>query len=189
MGRRGGFGVWLRGRRRGRRDGRAHTVVARGFPVATDVPPEPQQLGELGRVVPERRSRVFQGQRAADGGFHAVIGNPPWIRQEGLHELKPLLEATFRGTYDSVADIYVHFLARGCQVLRPNARLGMIVPNKWFKAAYGEKLRAFLVEKALPNELIDFGHAPLFEDADTFPCILVLEGRCRRARAPPSRHC
>ena len=58
----------------------------------------------------------------------------------------------------------------------------MIVPNKWHRAAYGEKLRRALVEKEQPVAVIDFGHAPIFEDADTFPCILV----ARRAQPEPT---
>ena len=27
------------------------------------------------------------------------------------------------------------------------------------------------------EEILDFGHAPVFEDADTFPCILVAQAR------------
>jgi hypothetical protein len=113
-------------------------------------------------------------ERKPDGGFDAVIGNPPWIRQETLQADKAVLAAHFPQVFDSVADIYVFFLARGLEVLAPQRRLGMIVPNKWHRAAYGEKLRRALVEKAEPVTLIDFGHAPIFPDADTFPCILVV---------------
>lgn len=118
-------------------------------------------------------------ERKADGGFDAVIGNPPWIRQETLQADKAVLSQYFSRVFDSVADIYVFFLARGLEMLAPERRLGMIVPNKWHRAAYGEKLRRALVETAEPVALIDFGHAPIFPDADTFPCVLIV----RNARA------
>jgi len=112
--------------------------------------------------------------RAPDAGFDAVIGNPPWIRQETIQADKAALAAQFAGVFDSVADIYIFFLARGLAVLAPSRLLGMIVPNKWHRAAYGEKLRRLLAEHEQPVTLIDFGHAPVFPDADTFPCILVV---------------
>lgn len=109
-----------------------------------------------------------------ESGFDAVVGNPPWIRQEALKAQKPVLRELFEETYDSVADVYVYLLTRGLQVLRPGGGLGMILQNKWFKATYGEALRRHLTSSATPLEVIDFGHAPLF-DADTFPCVLRVE--------------
>ena len=36
---------------------------------------------------------------------------------------------------------------------------------------------ATCVNVARPVEIIDFGHSPIFPDADTFPCILIVERR------------
>jgi Eco57I restriction-modification methylase/restriction endonuclease TaqI-like protein len=112
--------------------------------------------------------------RLDNGGFDAVIGNPPWVRQEGLKEMKTAIAAILPDTYDSEADVYTHILARGIQVLRRGGRLGMILQNKWLKAEYAQNLRGFLTEVTTPIEVVDFRHAPLF-DADTFPCILLVE--------------
>lgn len=111
--------------------------------------------------------------RQDNGGFDAVIGNPPWVRQEGLKEMKTTLAALFQEVFDSEADIYVYILARGIQLLCQGGRLGMILQNKWFKAGYAESLRRYLAHDMNLHEIINFGHAPLF-DADTFPCILLL---------------
>jgi len=113
-------------------------------------------------------------ERLPEAGFDAVVGNPPWVRQEGLREMKPALQGLFAETYASEADVYVYLLTRGVQVLRAGGRFGMILQNKWFKAEYAARLRRFLNAELRPLEVIDFGHAPLF-DADTFPCILLLE--------------
>jgi tRNA1(Val) A37 N6-methylase TrmN6 len=40
------------------------------------------------------------------GGFDAVIGNPPYVRQEQLAPLKLALKARY-AAYDGVADLYV----------------------------------------------------------------------------------
>jgi hypothetical protein len=53
--------------------------------------------------------------------------------------------------------------------------MSYIVTNKWLKSGYGEPLRGFFAEKTRIERLIDFGHAPIFEGADVFPCIIVLE--------------
>jgi hypothetical protein len=119
-------------------------------------------------------------ERRPDGGFDAVVGNPPWIRQETLQSDKSALAGQFADVFDSVADIYVFFLVRGLSILSPSRLLGVIVPNKWHRAAYGEQLRRLLAEREQLVTLIDFGHAPLFPDADTFPCILIVRHK------PPS---
>jgi hypothetical protein len=108
-------------------------------------------------------------------GFAAVLGNPPYIRQEGLGELKGYLAGAFPETFSGVADIYVYFYQRGLELLQAGGRMSYIVTNKWLRAGYGQPLRAWLAGQHAVSEIIDFGHAPVFEDADVFPCILQLE--------------
>ena len=50
--------------------------------------------------------------------------------------------------------------------------LSYIVTNKWLRSGYGEPLRNFFANQGVFEQIIDFGHAPIFQDADTFPCIL-----------------
>jgi hypothetical protein len=115
------------------------------------------------------------GQRRADSGFDAVLGNPPWVRQETLKRDKEALKALYPEVYDGVADIYVFFAALGLRVLAPHGRMGLVLPNKWFRADYAEKLRELLPKASHPESLVDFGHAPIFNEADTFPCLLVVD--------------
>ena len=105
----------------------------------------------------------------ADGGFDVVVGNPPYVRQELLSPIKPYLLQHY-ATYDGVADLYTYFYEKGMKVLRTDGLLSYIVTNKWLRAGYGEPLRRFFAEHGILEEIVDFGHAPIFEDADTFPC-------------------
>ena len=107
----------------------------------------------------------------ADGGFDVAIGNPPYVRQELLSPIKPYLQAHYE-SYDGMADLYVYFYEKGLKILKPNGMLSYIVTNKWFKAPYGEALRRFFVKESTFEQILDFGHAPIFKDADTFPCIV-----------------
>ncbi len=108
-------------------------------------------------------------------GFDVVIGNPPYVRQEELGPLKPYFAVVYPETYHGVADLYVYFYQRGLQLSRAGGRMSYIVTNKWMRSGYGEPLRAFFAKEGVVERIIDFGHAPIFEDADVFPCILVLE--------------
>ena len=55
--------------------------------------------------------------------------------------------------------------------------MSYIVTNKWLRAGYGEPLRGYFAEEDALVEILDFGHAPIFPDADVFPCIVVLQKR------------
>ena len=110
------------------------------------------------------------------GGFDVVIGNPPYVRQESLGALKPYLAQCY-ASYSGVADLYVYFYERGLDLLAPSGKLSYIVTNKWMRAGYGEPLRRLFSERTVFEEILDFGHAPIFEDADTFPCIIVARRR------------
>ncbi|MEP6887012.1 MAG: TaqI-like C-terminal specificity domain-containing protein [Nitrospirales bacterium] len=88
--------------------------------------------------------------------------------------MKKVLSAAYPNVYEGAADIYVYVLARGLNVLKPGGRLGFIVPNKWLRANYGQKLRDTLTTQYRPELLVDFGHAPIFPDADTFPVVAII---------------
>lgn len=110
----------------------------------------------------------------ATGGFDVVIGNPPYVRQELLSPIKPYLQAHYE-SYDGVADLYAYFYEQGIKILKSGGMLSYIVTNKWLRAGYGEPLRQFFSKNSVFEQIIDFGHAPIFEDADTFPCIVAVQ--------------
>ncbi|MCX6558054.1 MAG: Eco57I restriction-modification methylase domain-containing protein [Candidatus Aminicenantes bacterium] len=129
-----------------------------------------------------RRLNVFDWEKEfpevfENGGFDAVIGNPPYVRQEGLGEYKEYLSAHYR-VYHGVADLYAYFIEKGMGLLKKNSLFGIIVANKWMRAGYGEPLRRFLKSKEI-LEIIDFGDLPVFEKATTYPCILLVKNHDR----------
>lgn len=108
-------------------------------------------------------------------GFDAVIGNPPYVRQEGLGDIKSYLQDRFPEVYRGTADLYVYFYARGHDVLRPGGRFGMVTSNKFMRSDYGKPLRDFLVQKNSVSEIVDFGDLPIFPDPTAYPCIFIFE--------------
>jgi hypothetical protein len=103
-------------------------------------------------------------------GFDVVMGNPPYIRQEEIKELKPILQTNFI-TYSGTADLYVFFVERGFKILKTKGQFCYIMPNKWIQAGYGKALRTYILENQLQG-IIDFGDIQIFEEATTYPCIL-----------------
>lgn len=94
--------------------------------------------------------------------FDVVIGNPPYVRQERIKELKPVLKARYE-CFTGSADLFVYFYERAVKLLRPGGSLVYITSNKYYKAKYGEKLRQFLTRELCLDHLIDFADAPVFE--------------------------
>jgi len=115
------------------------------------------------------------GQPLGDrAGFDAVIGNPPYVRQEQLAPIKPYLEQAYPETYAGTADLYVYFVSQGLRVLRQGGRLAYIASNSWLRANYASPLRNFLRTQATVEQLIDLGDNRVFADApDVYPAILV----------------
>lgn len=113
-------------------------------------------------------------------GFDVVLGNPPYIRQEELGAFKTHFQNTFE-TFAGTADLYVYFVERGMSVLRSGGQFSYILPNKWMRAGYGDKLRHFVRRHHIEG-ISDFGDLPVFDEATTYPCILEL----RRADAQPT---
>jgi hypothetical protein len=68
----------------------------------------------------------------------------------------------------------VYFYQQGLRQLRRGGRMSYIVTNKWLRAGYGEPLRSYFASEGAVEKIVDFGHAPIFADADVFPCIVVL---------------
>jgi hypothetical protein len=119
------------------------------------------------------------------GGFDAVIGNPPYLRQEHIKAMKPALKALYE-SFDGVADLYVYFCEQGLRLLRKGGRLSFVITNKWIKAGYAERLREKLGQDAWVEWVVDFGHAKgFFPDADVMPCVIVAR-RPEPTRDPPS---
>lgn len=116
------------------------------------------------------------------GGFDAVIGNPPYVRQELMRRAKPYFKKSYRA-YHGMADLYVYFYELGLKILKPGGRLSLIVTNKWMKAGYAEALRRLFAQDAWMVSVVDFGHAKqIFPDADVFPCVIVAQ---RPDQSPP----
>jgi hypothetical protein len=106
------------------------------------------------------------------GGFDAVIGNPPYVRQEQLAPIKRALKARY-AAYDGVADLYVYFFEQALRLLRPGGRFAFTVTNKWLKAGYAEEVRGLLAERAWLVSVTDFGHARrFFPGTDVFPSVV-----------------
>ncbi len=107
-----------------------------------------------------------------NGGFDAVVGNPPYVRNEYLKNYKEVLQNK-SAIYDGNNDLYAYFIEKGVSIVKPSGRFGMIITNKWMRSEYGEHLRKFVAKAGLET-LLDFGDLEIFKGIAAYPCILIL---------------
>jgi predicted type IV restriction endonuclease len=132
---------------------------------------------EIRRVNPFDWEREFP-QAFAQGGFDAVIGNPPYIRIQAMQEwasgqaeyFKQKYKAASKGNYD----IYVVFIEKALSLLNDAGRLGFILPHKFFNAQYGEPVRGLISQGKHISKIVHFGDQQVFDGATTYTCLLFL---------------
>ncbi len=113
-----------------------------------------------------------------EGGFDAVIGNPPYIRIQTIREWAPLEVEDYKKKYVSARkgnyDIYVVFVEKGLSLMSEHGKLGFILPHKFLNAKYGEPLRGLISSGKNLSTIVYFGDQQVFEGATTYTCLLFL---------------
>ncbi len=98
-------------------------------------------------------------------GFDCIIGNPPYIRQEQIREIKPLLQKQYPDFYNSTADIYTYFFALSYHLLKEKGFNAFITSNKYARAKYGAQLRELLLKKTTIVSYMELNALKVFESA------------------------
>ncbi len=119
--------------------------------------------------------------------FDAVIGNPPYIRQElmGARDKRRVEKRLERGRIESPeiiwprwsgrSDIYVFFFAHATRFLKPGGRLVFLTASSWLDVSYGAPLREFLCKNFKIISIIESTAESFFADASVNTIITVLE--------------
>jgi adenine-specific DNA-methyltransferase len=111
------------------------------------------------------------------GGFDVCIGNPPYLRVQGMQLTQPAFVPLYKQRFESATgsfDLYALFIERGYSLLKPTGRLAYIVPHKFFQAGFGESLRSLLTKRQALTQIVRFGTEQVFEEATTYTCLLFL---------------
>ncbi|MGB8657596.1 MAG: N-6 DNA methylase [Candidatus Zixiibacteriota bacterium] len=119
----------------------------------------------------------------------AVVGNPPYIRQEKIEDkehIRRVVEkewGNFRITNQggisigSQADIYVYFFIHGARFLKDGGRLGFVTSNSWLDVRYGAGLQKFFLDNFKIIAIIESKVERSFAKADINTAITIIE-RC-----------
>lgn len=106
-------------------------------------------------------------------GFDAVIGNPPYIKEDknksafdGLHE-KPC--------YQGKCDIWHLFTDIGLDIVKTTGLVSFIAKNQWMESVSASNMRKAIYQKSELQLLIDFGTNMVFDEASQQTMIFLLQ--------------
>jgi hypothetical protein len=99
-----------------------------------------------------------------EGGFDAVIGNPPYGAFFSSNEMNYL--QTVYSTYEYQLNSFALFIEKGATLLRNHGLISYIVPAVYLSQHYFYNLRKYLLNNCEINQLISLNYK-VFKDADT----------------------
>lgn len=127
---------------------------------------------EAGAVGVEIDPRLTQDPRVVIGDFFAlpisdtfdtIIGNPPYVRFQDIHPAtKSLLPMEL---FDRRSNLYLFFIAKCMQHLRPGGELIFITPRDFLKATSAKGLNGRLYATGTLTHYEELGDANIFADA------------------------
>jgi type I restriction-modification system DNA methylase subunit len=129
-------------------------------------------FGEDKKIKPfnwqQQFSEVFK-----QGGFDAVIGNPPYVNLVALpEEPRDYLQKKYK-TCRNKSDLYSFFLERTTNLIKAKySKFGFIVPHTWLATESFELLRKKLLDEALIESLAEMGHK-VFEGVVVSTVIII----------------
>ena len=134
--------------------------------------PDPENL-----IVGDALGDALANERLLPASFDVILGNPPYvnIRQLAKALSRARIEAlrqryqTARGNFD----LYILFIERSLELLRPGGRCGLIIPNKWATLDYARPCRELLLKHATLERVIDLSDSHAFAKANVYPQVLI----------------
>jgi type I restriction-modification system DNA methylase subunit len=151
-----------------------------------EVSPKVQQIIEKAQKMAEQHQffywelafpEVFfeaDGTPKPEAGFDAVIGNPPYVRQERIISIKPYLERHYQ-VYTGKADLFLYFYEKGLEFLKQGGRLGYITSGTYMNSDSARPFRQYIHKHAGFEYVANFGENQPFRNAEmVFPTIAVL---------------
>lgn len=108
-------------------------------------------------------------------GFDFVVGNPPYVRQELVPDVKM---AVYRSLYSTIydrADLYVPFIQHSLELLNEGGALAYICADRFMRNRYGKRLREYIVTNYQLQCIIDVHKtSPFADDVSAYPAIFVI---------------
>ncbi len=114
-------------------------------------------------------------------GYDIVIGNPPYIRSEGLSEESRRAYADKLKTVTMGTDLFVGFIENGLDCLSATGKLCFICADRWMQNRYGSSLRQLITEQYSMELICRMHGVDAFEsEVSAYPAVTII-GKDRSA--------
>lgn len=132
-------------------------------------------FGEDKKIKPFNWKQGFP-QVFKQGGFDAIIGNPPY-RLMQPKEVDSAILSFFKTRYtfsEFKIDLFHLFFQKAVIILKQNGLLGYIAPSSLLNNVYVENLRLWLLNNC-KIDIIAVSHEKVFADADVHTAVYIFE--------------
>lgn len=112
----------------------------------------------------------------ADGGFDAVIGNPPYLNIDDMwgkgDPRIAYLKRVYNHVYNDKTDLLFYFLVKAIEISKSD--VCFIVSRAFLEAYKADKLRGWIADQVQVRRLVDFRNARVFDGVGITTAILHL---------------
>jgi hypothetical protein len=138
----------------------------------------------------------FSGERTKEPielpAVHAVVGNPPYVRQEAIPRrgqkgakethtkeyMRELCERAWPGLkLSGRSDLHCYFWPHAASFLRDDGWFGFLVSSSWLDVEYGFALQEWALQNFRIHAILESTAEPWFEDARVKTCAVIMQ-RC-----------
>lgn len=117
------------------------------------------------------------------GGFDVIVGNPPYIRIQNMKTYSPEETVFYKKAASPYMtarqdnfDKYALFIERSLSLVRPDGRLGFIIPHKFMTIQSGQALRRLVTADHVLEKIVHFGVQQVFgQQVANYTCLLILD--------------
>jgi methylase of polypeptide subunit release factors len=113
----------------------------------------------------------------------AVVGNPPYVRQEKIvKKEKPRFAQIAASAWPGLrlsgrSDLHCYFWPAAARLLKPGGYFGFLTSSSWLDVEYGFALQGWILRHFCILAVMESAAEPWFEDARVKTCVTILQ-RC-----------
>ena len=110
--------------------------------------------------------------------YDAILGGPPFVRLEQLHDTQPDQLPLYRRRYLSARqgqyDLYMLFIEQALDLLNEGGRVAFSLANSFLRTDSGRIVRGYIAANACVEEIVEFEDPKTYDDAATQIALLRL---------------
>ena len=112
----------------------------------------------------------------------AVVGNPPYVRQEKIERNDKkrygrLVSTAWPGLrLTGRSDLHCYFWPGATRLLKDNGYFGFLTSSSWLDVEYGFALQGWILDHFRILAIMESAAEPWFEDARVKTCVTILQG-------------